>query len=57
MLRQSTTADVYIVGGGFLGLWTAIRHKEAGPAMNVTLVEHAICGSGASGRSGGLGDI
>ncbi len=55
-LRENTTAEVCIVGGGFLGLWTAIRLKEADPSMDVALVERVICGSGASGRNGGLGD-
>lgn len=56
MLLENTTADVCIVGGGFLGLWTAIRLKEADPSTDVVIVERAICGSGASGRNGGLGD-
>jgi glycine/D-amino acid oxidase-like deaminating enzyme len=49
-----TTADVCIVGGGFLGLWTAIRLKQADPALNVVIVEKNLCGSGASGRNGGF---
>ncbi len=55
-LRERTTADVCIVGGGFLGLWTAIRLKEADPSTDVVIVDRAICGSGASGRNGGLAD-
>ena len=44
-----STADICIVGGGYLGLWTAIRLKQADPALNVVIVEKDICGSGASG--------
>jgi len=49
-------ADVCIVGGGFSGLWTAIRLLEQAPALKVAIVEADFCGSGASGRnSGGMG--
>lgn len=52
-LRGSLRADVCIVGGGYTGLWTAIRLKEADPGLAVVLVERDICGSGASGRNAG----
>jgi putative aminophosphonate oxidoreductase len=48
------TADVCIVGGGFTGLWTAIRLKQAQPTLDVVLIEKDICGGGASGRNGGF---
>ena len=48
------TADVVIVGGGFTGLWTAIRLREREPDCQVCLVEAAYCGYGASGRNGGI---
>jgi glycine/D-amino acid oxidase-like deaminating enzyme len=47
-------ADVAIIGGGYVGLWTAIRIKELDPACDVALVEQDICGGGASGRNGGF---
>jgi putative aminophosphonate oxidoreductase len=47
-------ADVCIVGGGYTGLWTALRLKELAPSLDVTLVEADICGGGASGRNGGM---
>ena len=47
-------ADVCIVGGGFTGLWTAIRIKQREPAANVVLIERDRCGAGASGRNGGF---
>jgi glycine/D-amino acid oxidase-like deaminating enzyme len=47
-------ADVCIVGGGYTGLWTALRMRELDPSVSVTLLEARICGSGASGRNGGM---
>jgi len=52
-LEGPTTADVCIVGGGYTGLWTALRLKEHDPALDVVLIEAETCGSGASGRNGG----
>ncbi|MBW3592063.1 MAG: FAD-binding oxidoreductase [Actinobacteria bacterium] len=48
------SADVAIVGGGYVGLWTAIRIKDAEPGCDVAVVERDICGGGASGRNGGF---
>lgn len=53
-LAATDHADVCIVGGGFTGLWTAIRIKEHDPCADVVLLEADICGSGASGRNGGF---
>jgi glycine/D-amino acid oxidase-like deaminating enzyme len=53
-LEGEERADVCIVGGGFTGLWTALRIKELEPAADVALVEAGACGSGASGRNGGF---
>ncbi len=53
-LRGPVTADVAIIGGGYVGLWTAIRIKEAEPQCRVTILEQDICGGGASGRNGGF---
>lgn len=47
-------ADICIVGGGYLGLWTALRLKEIAPSLEVILLEADICGAGASGRNGGF---
>jgi glycine/D-amino acid oxidase-like deaminating enzyme len=56
MLAGDETCDVCIVGGGFTGLWTAIRLVEFEPTLRVCIVEADLCGSGASGRnSGGMG--
>ncbi|HET6151636.1 MAG TPA: FAD-binding oxidoreductase [Marmoricola sp.] len=57
-LQGTQTADVCIVGGGFTGLWTALRLLEAEPSMKVVIVEADLCGSGASGRNnGGVGHL
>jgi glycine/D-amino acid oxidase-like deaminating enzyme len=49
-------ADVCIVGGGFAGLWTAIRLREFDSNARIVIMEADLCGSGASGRnSGGTG--
>ncbi|MDA9537161.1 aminophosphonate oxidoreductase [Bradyrhizobium sp. CCBAU 21362] len=53
-LSTDITADVTIVGGGYLGLWTAIRMKERSPSLKVAVVERDFCGAGASGRNGGF---
>ena len=53
-LRGTTTADVVIVGGGYTGLWTALRLTELEPGARVVLLEADICGGGPSGRNGGF---
>ena len=53
-LRGTTTADVAIVGGGYTGLWTAIRIAEQAPGARIVLLEADICGGGPSGRNGGF---
>ncbi len=42
-----------IVGGGYTGLWTALRQLERGRGLNVVVLEADICRSGASGRNSG----
>src|SRR6187401_2051813 len=53
-LRGSMSADVVIIGGGYTGMWTALRISELEPAARVVLVEADICGGGPSGRNGGF---
>ncbi len=52
-LAGGAECDVAIVGGGYAGLWTALRIKEQAPETRVTVLEADFCGSGASGRNGG----
>jgi glycine/D-amino acid oxidase-like deaminating enzyme len=52
-LQGTAQAEVAIVGGGFTGLWTALRIKEQAPETRVVILEADLCGSGASGRNGG----
>jgi glycine/D-amino acid oxidase-like deaminating enzyme len=53
-LERHVAADVCIVGGGFAGLWTAVRLTERAPGMRIAIVEQDIVGGGASGRNGGF---
>ena len=53
-LEGDLRADVAILGGGYVGLWTAIRIKELEPARDVVVLEQDVCGGGASGRNGGF---
>lgn len=52
-LRGDAQCDVAIIGGGYAGLWTALRLKEQAPDLKVTILEADLCGGGASGRNGG----
>jgi glycine/D-amino acid oxidase-like deaminating enzyme len=53
-LDANVVADVSIVGGGFAGLWTAVRLNERDPSLRIVLLEQDIVGGGASGRNGGF---
>jgi putative aminophosphonate oxidoreductase len=53
-LVGTVKADVCIVGGGYTGLWTALRIRELEPGASIALVEADICGGGPSGRNGGF---
>lgn len=54
LLVGESRADVAIIGGGFVGLWTALTIKQYEPDCRVVLLEQDICGGGASGRNGGF---
>jgi glycine/D-amino acid oxidase-like deaminating enzyme len=53
-LRDQVDADVAIVGGGYLGMWTAWHLLEREPNARVVIVERDRCGFGPSGRNGGF---
>jgi glycine/D-amino acid oxidase-like deaminating enzyme len=52
-LEGAARADVAIVGGGYVGLWTAVRVKEHDPSCDVVVLEQDVCGGGVSGRNAG----
>jgi glycine/D-amino acid oxidase-like deaminating enzyme len=47
-------ADVVVIGGGYLGMWTAWQLLERDPQTRVVLLERERCGLGPSGRNGGF---
>jgi glycine/D-amino acid oxidase-like deaminating enzyme len=47
-------ADLVVVGGGYLGLWTALLAVTREPGRDVLVLEAATCGHAASGRNGGF---
>jgi glycine/D-amino acid oxidase-like deaminating enzyme len=62
--RISTTAaprltgeikcDIAIVGGGFVGLWSALMARQRWPEATIVVLEAGQCGGEASGRNGGF---
>jgi choline dehydrogenase-like flavoprotein len=52
-LRDELTADVVIVGAGFIGLWTAYCLAVADPALDIVVLEAEVAGFGAAGRTRG----
>ena len=55
-LTASTRADLTVVGGGYLGLWSAVHAKRRDPGRRVVLLEAQTVGWAASGRNGGFCD-
>jgi hypothetical protein len=53
-LQGSAKADIAILGGGYTGLWTALRLTELAPGARIVILEADICGGGPSGRNGGF---
>ncbi|MCZ4500132.1 MAG: FAD-dependent oxidoreductase [Marmoricola sp.] len=47
-------ADLVVVGGGYLGLWTALLAVTRDPGRDVLVLEAGTCGHAASGRNGGF---
>lgn len=53
-LAGSHRCDLAVVGGGYTGLWTAVRAKQRDPGRRVVLLESRRLGWAASGRNGGF---
>lgn len=53
-LTGDLLADDVVVGGGYAGLWTAIKLKTEHPERRVVLLEAKRVGWAASGRNGGF---
>lgn len=53
-LDNNLRVDDVVVGGGFAGLWTAIKLKTEHPERRVVLLEAKRVGWAASGRNGGF---
>lgn len=53
-LDGPAAAELVVVGGGYLGLWTALRAVERDPGRSVLVLEAESCGHAASGRNGGF---
>ncbi len=53
-LQGRVEVDVAIVGGGFLGLWTAYEIASLSPSASVAVLEGDEVAHGASGRNGGF---
>lgn len=50
----ATDVDLLVVGGGFTGLWTALRALEREPGRSVLVVERDRIAEQATGRNGGF---
>ncbi|MGO4255913.1 FAD-dependent oxidoreductase [Marmoricola sp. RAF53] len=53
-LVDAVDCDVCVIGGGYVGMWTALRLKEREPTLRVVLLDADRCGAGASGRNAGM---
>lgn len=53
-LTGTVQADLAIVGGGYTGLWTALRALDRDPSLKVVIIEADTIGWAASGRNGGF---
>lgn len=53
-LAADAHCDLAVIGGGFTGLWTALKARERDPEARIVLLEAKRCGQEASGRNGGF---
>ncbi len=54
VLTGFADADFVVIGGGYLGMWSAWHLLEREPGADVVLLEAGRCGHGPSGRNGGF---
>ncbi|MBX2884860.1 MAG: FAD-binding oxidoreductase [Granulosicoccus sp.] len=52
--QADTACELAIIGGGFTGLWSAIKARERYPDAHIVLLEAGLCGHAASGQNGGF---
>ena len=53
-LDAEITCELAIIGGGFTGLWSALKARERLPDARIVLLESGRLGNAASGRNGGF---
>jgi glycine/D-amino acid oxidase-like deaminating enzyme len=53
-LDGDIACDLAIVGGGFSGLWSALKACERMPELRIVVLEGGQMGNAASGRNGGF---
>ena len=53
-LSGDLRADLVIIGGGYIGMWTALAMRELAPEARIVLLEARACGHGPSGRNAGF---
>ncbi len=46
--------DIIIIGGGLMGLWTALELKKTAPSLSITILERHSIPTGASTRNAGF---
>jgi len=47
-------SDIAIIGGGLMGLWTALELKKQEPSLKITILERHVSPLGASTRNAGF---
>lgn len=54
LVGRAPDVDLVVVGGGYTGLWTALRALERTPGRRIAVLEAGVCGHEASSRNGGF---
>src|SRR5919108_645030 len=53
-LTGDRKTDLFVIGAGFTGLWTALLAKEENPSRDIIMLEADEVATGATGRNGGF---